>query len=178
MFILNLTSGSNFGEYYIYVYLQNDGSGALVNNLVIARDAENILVEFRGDGVNGNITNAGITMKSDNSSIDNFYVQYEAVGSIQSVDFYKLPFGGTLGVDDFENVSFAIYPNPSSGIINVESNVIANDIKIYSMTGKLLHSQLLNDIRSTVNISSLTRGIYIAHISLSNGTTQKAKLIK
>lgn len=174
----NLFTEENDDLHFLYVYLQNDGTGSMVNNLVVARDAENILVEFRGDGVNGNITNAGITMNGDNSSVDNFYVQYEAVGSFQSVDFYKLPFGETLGVDDFENVSFAIYPNPSSGVINVESNVIANDIKIYSMTGKLLHSQSLNEMRSTVNISSLARGIYIAHISLSNGSTQKAKLIK
>lgn len=174
----NLFTDKNDDLHFLYVYLQNDGSGAILNNLVIASDAENILMEFRGDGVNGNITSAGITMTKDNSKVDNFYVQYESMGSTQSVDFYKLPFEQTLGIDDFENVSFTIYPNPSAGIINVESSVVANDIKIYSMTGKLLHSQVLNEMRSTVNISSLTRGIYVVHINLSNGTTQKAKLIK
>lgn len=174
----NLFTEENDDLHFLYVYLERMDEGHITNNLVIASDAENILVEFRGDGEDGNIEGAGVAPNYAGTKIDNFYIIYKTDSFQQLLDFYKLPFVSTLGVDDFENVSFSIYPNPSSGVINVESNVVANDIKIYSMAGKLLHSQSLNEMQSTVNISSLSRGVYIAHISLSNGTTQKAKLIK
>lgn len=174
----NLFTEENDDLHFLYVYLERGPNEQITNNLVVARDADNILVEFRGDGVDGNIISAGISMNSDNSERKNFFIQYDAVNNKHFIDFYKLPFTSTLGVDDLESILFKIYPNPSNGIINVESNVVANHIKIYSMTGKLMHSQSLNDMQSTLNISSLPNGIYIAHIGLANGTTQITKLIK
>lgn len=174
----NLFTTENDDRYFLYTYKESAADGRVLTNLTIASDAENILAEFRGDGPDGNIVGAGITVDPSGVNVENMYTLYESTNDKLFVDLYKLPFDTTLGVDDFENTSFSIYPNPSNGIINVETSVLAKDIQIYSITGKLLHSQKLNEMSSTVNISSLARGIYIAHINLENGSTKKAKLIK
>lgn len=174
----NIFTTINDDFHFIYVYLEKNTDGTIFNNIVIASDADNILVEFRGDTADGNIVGAGLVKDLDDIDYDKLSLQYEAGASSVLIDFYKLPLTSSLGVDDIVNNSFAVYPNPSNGIINVTSNIEAKGIQVYSMTGKLLHSQVLNNTQSTINISSLAQGIYIAHINLEDGTTQKVKLIK
>lgn len=164
--------------YFMYVYLEKIEDNSIINNIVIASDAENILAEFRGDGEDGNIVGAGLVLGVDGDIYDKLSLQYEANLNSLYIDFYKLPFGETLGVEDFENISFAIYPNPSSNIIKVEANVLAKEIKVYDMAGNLVVNQPLNDFQSTINISNVTNGVYIAHVTLEDGSTQIVKLIK
>lgn len=174
----NLFTTENDDLHFLYLYLERSEDDMVLNHLVIASDAENILAEFRGDGVDGNIVGAGMLLDANVGGTDSMYLQYEAGGRDILVDFYKLPLTGSLSVEDFINNSFSVYPNPSTGVINVASDIVAKDIKIYSMTGKLLHSQPLNHTQSTINIASLAQGIYVAHVSLEDGSMQKVKLIK
>lgn len=174
----NLFTEESEELHFLYVYLERMNEGFITNNLIIAKDAENVLVEFRGDGVDGNIISAGVGMNYTGTKIDNFYISYEADDFKQLIDFYKLPFVQLLGVENFDQTSLSVYPNPSKDFIHIKSNSLVNGIKIYSMGGKLVHSQLLSSTQSSVNISSLPIGIYIAHITLEDGSTQNVKLIK
>lgn len=174
----NLFTEESEELHFLYVYLERMNEGFITNNLIIAKDAENVLVEFRGDGVDGNIATAGVGMNYTGTKIDNFYISYEADDFKQLIDFYKLPFVQLLGVENFDQTSLSVYPNPSKDFIHIKSNSLVNGIKIYSMGGKLVHSQLLSSTQSSVNISSLPIGIYIAHITLEDGSIQNVKLIK
>lgn len=174
----NLFTEENDELHFLYVYLERMSEGHITNNLIVARDAENILVEFRGDGIDGNITSAGVGMNYAGTKIDNFYITYEAGYSSQFVDFYKLPFIQSLGVEDFEQAELSVYPNPSKGVFNFNANAIVKDIKVYNYTGKLILNQKVNNTQSAINISSLAKGIYIAQVSLEDGSTKNIKLIK
>ena len=91
-----------------------------------------------------------------------------SISSTQSADLT------ILSSDSFisnENASF--YPNPSSDKIHVHEDLIS--VAIYSMDGKKLDTQLLNN---EINISNFCSGIYVFKGVTTSGKTISKKLIK
>lgn len=76
----------------------------------------------------------------------------------------------------------SISPNPALNTISVaidHSGSLNYAIEIYNFTGQLIMKQKLNGVLNSVDISSLTSGIYIVHLSDNNGKQlQLQKLVK
>jgi hypothetical protein len=78
----------------------------------------------------------------------------------------------------------SLYPNPASEEVTVTfenpkfENVQA-DLKIYSLSGKLVDQKQFETINSfyLINLSNLSNGVYLFHIELSNGLSQNGKLV-
>ena len=86
----------------------------------------------------------------------------------------------SLGIGDFDfGVNFSIYPNPSNGLINIESKVSLGEtnVSIYDMNGRMVYSQDMElGNLATVDATSLMAGIYIVKIDGGN-YTHTAKVI-
>lgn len=163
--------------YYMYVYKQMQDSGSVFNNLVISKDTEDYLVEFRGDTAIGNII--GSTFLTDGNGIFNkMTVQYEIGNGGMLTDFYRLPLETVLGVETSEAVQFTLYPNPTSDFINLKANTATKAIQVYGISGNLLINKILGATQESVNVSALSPGLYIARITLENGASQEVKFIK
>ena len=85
------------------------------------------------------------------------------------------------GLSGIENAtrsnSIRIYPTQVQNTLNIQSESPVRKINIYSMTGqKQLEAN--NPGTASVDISSLSNGIYIVEIFSDNGTTFKGKIIK
>lgn len=85
----------------------------------------------------------------------------------------------TLSISDPEFVtskSTVIYPNPVSDQLNIKfsDNQELASLEIYSITGNRVFSSKKND----VDVSSLSKGIYLVKIKLANGKVETHKLIK
>ena len=61
--------------------------------------------------------------------------------------------------EDFNNFSFSVYPNPSNQQINIESEQIFDNIKIFDATARELKNFTFNN--KTINIENLAKGFYI-----------------
>lgn len=76
-----------------------------------------------------------------------------------------------------QNIS--VYPNPTSGIINIvesKGNSKIKSISVYDISGKLIQS--INNV-SSIDISNLNNGLYTLQIHTSNGiATKQVNLIK
>ncbi|GEM_PF-2955216 len=72
---------------------------------------------------------------------------------------------------------FTVYPNPSNGIFNLEAQNNAT-VTVFDMLGKQITSQKITVGTATLNLSSVTAGIYFAKITTENNQTQTVKLIK
>jgi len=77
-----------------------------------------------------------------------------------------------------------VYPNPASEEVTVtfENPKFENmqaDLKIYSLSGKLVDQKQFETINSfyLLNLSNLSNGVYLFHIELSNGLSQNGKLV-
>jgi len=68
---------------------------------------------------------------------------------------------------DLQNYQFAIFPNPSSGKFYVHFNEV-DEIKIYTINGKLILSKDVSDKEKTVIDTILSQGVYLIHFIRSN----------
>lgn len=70
----------------------------------------------------------------------------------------------TLGVDEFDTEDIELYPNPTSSIINIKVPVSLNQpLTIFDLNGKLVKQIESNQLNFQVDLSSLDKGVYLAH---------------
>ena len=83
----------------------------------------------------------------------------------------------SLGLEEFTNNSFIIYPNPSKEIIYLKEseNVVIQNIDISDLTGKIIYNSKSN--LSEINIQGYENGIYILSIT-SEGKIYNYKIVK
>ncbi|PHS10932.1 MAG: hypothetical protein COA88_01195 [Kordia sp.] len=164
-----VASGGTYGS-------QADGSTLIINNCLPAGCYTLEFKDSYGDGIccsygNGNytLTNTatGATLASGASftstDTNNFCVANTKTNSTREIK--------TLNTE----LSLSIFPNPVTGN---ELNVITdNDDKstyrIVNTLGQVLMNGELNDIKSTINVSRLTSGVYF--IVVKNNTSNSTK---
>ena len=137
-------------------------------------DCFNIVVtDLYGDGWNG--ANSGIDIISNGVEVLSF-----KPGNFDSTILYydnAFKTNGILNTNTVETSKFAIHPNPSNGIFNFVTDE-AVSVTIIDLTGKVVH--IANDINngSTLNLSSLEKGIYIAKIEGASTKLNKKIVLK
>ncbi len=79
--------------------------------------------------------------------------------------------GGCVGIDKLQDAGISVYPNPTNGIIfiNTINNNIQN-ITISDITGKLINANMEIQQNKTINLSNLKSGIYILKIQTDEKT--------
>lgn len=87
--------------------------------------------------------------------------------------------GSVLDVNENRlNVNpFVFYPNPADSEIRISfsQDVNCEKVEIYGIDGKLYHEQNFNF--NSIDISSLSNGIYMMKVTLNNGNTYTEKVI-
>ena len=72
---------------------------------------------------------------------------------------------------DNQNQDFVIYPNPAKEFINVQVDLTEDaQYNIYSISGELVCSGILNSHNKTIKLPSLSKGLYI--FQLQNKSVQ------
>ena len=85
---------------------------------------------------------------------------------------------GTMGVKQPQTLSAVnVYPNPSSGIINI-STTESVDISIADLTGKIVYRANGIQDGGTVNLTSLQQGMYLATLKGASGEKTEKIIIK
>ena len=81
-----------------------------------------------------------------------------------------------LSVNENEEISWEIYPNPANTYLNIELNSqTASEIYLFDLSGKLLKRTAFT---SRLDFMNLIPGMYILKIQLSSGETLTKKFIK
>ncbi|GGD13788.1 T9SS type A sorting domain-containing protein [Flavobacterium orientale] len=85
----------------------------------------------------------------------------------------------TLSVNDLVSSSMKIYPNPSKDFVTIESdnNYMIDAIQITDLNGRIIDSYSVNANEYGLNISNLSKGVYLIRIATDNGVGVK-KLVK
>ena len=85
--------------------------------------------------------------------------------------------GETLGIENFNEVSFSIYPNPASNIINIKGVTLDTQVEIYDAIGRKVLSVQIDINKNTINVSKL-KGIYLVNILSQEKEITKILVIK
>ena len=88
--------------------------------------------------------------------------------------FYTLPANGSIyhitGVVDYSLDATLIYPNPSKGIINIETVFEGQlNVLILNLQGEVVLEQTVDNNYRQVNVSNLSNGTYV--LSVTDNTT-------
>ncbi len=81
---------------------------------------------------------------------------------------------GNMGVSDLNPSKISVYPNPTNGIVYVNSKEKVNKLELYNLNGQKIKET--NSVE--LNLNELPKGIYILKINLENKTTQTVKVVK
>jgi len=112
---------------------------------------------------------------AENNSDENTLIIHDAnTANIYLQEFEKrwAELGSTSSIDELINIEVSIFPNPSAGIININSDLKINQINLYAVDGKFLLSTESKIIDITIN------GIYFLKIITDKGTTVRKVIVE
>ena len=72
----------------------------------------------------------------------------------------------TLSVDELDKYDFSFGPNPTGDFIYLSANESIGNVEIYNLLGQKSFSSDLRDNMGTIDISNLSRGIYIMNVAI------------
>lgn len=82
----------------------------------------------------------------------------------------------TVGVtENGENEYIAVYPNPASTFIRIQSNGEINNVRLVNTIGQVVYN---NSTNTEIDISNFEKGIYFIQVDTKNGTTTQKILIQ
>lgn len=143
-------------------------------------------IDGLSDGYSGQISNYG----------DDVFVSHVYEGDLEFTDEILLPYSGTgkmaymakigeqstTGVQENteeENI-LSLYPNPTTGIVylNYQDEIQEQGVcSVYNQSGMEVFRQQLQDSNSSIDLSSLNRGVYMLLIRLENGIRYSKKVV-
>lgn len=94
---------------------------------------------------------------------------------IDNIYFHK----NTLGVDDINKnkASVSFYPNPVKDQLFVKSAAKVSSLEIYNVNGSLVKN-VKNVSENAVNVSDLSKGIYMVKVLFEDKTSTSQKIVK
>lgn len=84
---------------------------------------------------------------------------------------------GTAANEEFAASTFAVYPNPSTGIFSFSTEETI-DVTVVDITGKTVHTAKGIENGGSINLSALQSGMYIAKINGASGERVEKLIIK
>jgi len=117
------------------------------------------LIDDYGDGWTWGTTQHGILITSGGQTL------YENDGNIGSGITTQAVFktNGTLGNAQFDAAKFAMYPNPTTGVLNFSTTETV-DVTVVDLTGKVVYTAAALTNGSSINLSGLQKGMYLAQV--------------
>jgi hypothetical protein len=88
------------------------------------------------------------------------------------------------GIQDPSQNGFAIYPNPSTGLITVTSQLVENagngtvNFELCDLTGKVIYSKQLTQNLTTMDLSGIMKGVYVARLVSRMGVATRKLIVK
>ena len=130
-----------------------------------AEDPVSIIEEQRNDVISG-------VQGVRNPFIDNPYLATLILGGTAAENRWN-----TLSANNFDTNNYKIFPNPVKGDFVYFSNTKNADIIIFNVLGKSILKKHITSTSNKVDISKLSKGIYLIKVISESGSITK-KLVK
>jgi uncharacterized repeat protein (TIGR01451 family) len=82
-----------------------------------------------------------------------------------------------LGLNTFENTSVTLAPNPTKGMVQINSKDTITSMQLFDLQGRIIQSTLTNTLATDFDLSPQTTGIYFLKIYTVRGVKVE-KIIK
>lgn len=113
------------------------------------------------------------TLLQDNTT----YYATQTVYGIESIERFPVTAHAALGVNEATFTSLTYYPNPVKDVLTLSNNENIEEVVIYNLLGQVVFSKTINEREISLNLSSITEGIYIVKVT-SEGVEKTFKIVK
>ena len=86
--------------------------------------------------------------------------KYEEMGSVKVAEFTTKG----VGLAELENDAFKVYPNPATEYVKVTSERNIEMLSVFSIDGKMVYSQNVNQQEAVIDLDGFNKGTYIVRI--------------
>lgn len=131
------------------------------------------LIDDYGDGWGLSLGNPGFELFDHTGTVSILHLPVKNFGSLMTVES-AFSTNGILDNPVFETTNFAVYPNPTTGILNFTTQE-AVSVTVMDLTGKVVFTAKEVNNGGSVNLSSLQSGMYVAKIK--GATTERVEKI-
>ncbi len=109
-----------------------------------------------------------------NGAIDDLKIYNRALTQTEITNLFNN--NSLLSAQDFasKNLKATIYPNPANDLLNIQTENELKSIEIYSLLGQ----KIMTETQKQINVSGLSKGIYMVRIEDENGAVATQKLVK
>jgi len=94
-----------------------------------------------------------------------------------SVDNISFTASMPVGLEEITSQA-KVYPNPASSILNIETTASASSVSIITMDGKVVSTTTMSGLTGSVDVSSLTEGVYFYEVAVENGEVIRNTFVK
>jgi len=96
-------------------------------------------------------------------------------GTAPDMGCYEYGYG--ISVADYQSVDFSLFPNPSTGIFQINSEQTIVDIKVFDLLGKIIFNQSNETQIKSIDLSSIPKGSYFVEITTQDNKRAVKKII-
>lgn len=131
-----------------------------------------------GSASNNTFTTSSFTFTASTTTVVIYVRALLAIDSSTEVfyDNISLVKEATASIDDVSVVDVKVYPNPTTGLVNISTNENINSIAVHDLLGRKVLASQTN--LETVDVSSLTKGIYLLQLNLEKGQLTKKLIVE
>lgn len=96
-----------------------------------------------------------------------------------NVQCIQITVDNTLSNEEIEQNKIVIYPNPTTGILKVESGNQLKSYQLFNLAGQLImQDDISNSQSQSIDISSVVKGVYLIKLLGQNGAINTFRIIK
>ena len=121
-----------------------------------------------------------VALNTETNVIFRLVFQSDQTVNEQGVIIDDFLINGTLSNETFSLNKVTVFPNPSTGIYHIATGTSLEKIEVYDLTGKnitTINNLPSNNNYATINLSSVSKGIYFLKITSNNQSIVK-RIIK
>ncbi|MEP5131706.1 T9SS type A sorting domain-containing protein, partial [Nonlabens ulvanivorans] len=79
--------------------------------------------------------------------------------------------------DAFAKAGLKLFPNPSTGIVNINGTVVIDSVTVTNLLGQQLKTIFVNNENAVIDISDLATGLYLFEIQ-SGSSSATRRVVK
>ncbi|MCR4827775.1 MAG: choice-of-anchor J domain-containing protein [Bacteroidales bacterium] len=92
-----------------------------------------------------------------------------------ALDLDDIVVDGTVGIEDFGKTQVSVWPNPTTGLVNISSADPVKTVEVYNVQGSLVKS--VNG-ESTLDLRNQPVGVYIVRVTTENTTSVQRVVLR
>ena len=120
-----------------------------------------------------------ITVTGVNDGVVTVTVKATDAGGLSVETTFQVTINNVLSSENESLKEVKLYPNPSLGLVTVESDVNISEIRIYDVLGQLKTLNKYSNVNSiALDLSDFARGSYLIQVIKENGTNKAIWSIK